>query len=116
VSIGTPTGVAMAILVLVAAVEPAEAQQQAPTVARITLAEARTALDAAEAEARRRTPDVCTSQPSEPRVRLRGTGEDQKFRSWRERRVTHWFDTERMLDAVEAVCFGERPPARTLVA
>jgi glc operon protein GlcG len=42
----------MAILVLAAAVEPVKAQQQAPAVARITLEEARTALDAAEAEAR----------------------------------------------------------------
>jgi glc operon protein GlcG len=53
VRIGTPIGFAMAMLVLAAAVEPLEAQQQAPTVARITLEEARTALDAAEAEARR---------------------------------------------------------------
>jgi glc operon protein GlcG len=53
VSIGTPTGVALAMLVVAAAVcEPVEAQQQAPAVARITLDEARTALDAAEAEAR----------------------------------------------------------------
>jgi glc operon protein GlcG len=42
----------MALLVLCAGVQPADAQQQAPAVARITLAEARTALDAAEAEAR----------------------------------------------------------------
>jgi glc operon protein GlcG len=52
VSIGTPTGIGMAILVLAAAVAPVEAQQQASPVARITLGEARTALDAAEAEAR----------------------------------------------------------------
>jgi glc operon protein GlcG len=52
VRIGTPAGVGMAMLVLAAAVQPVAAQQQAPAVARITLAEARTALDAAEAEAR----------------------------------------------------------------
>lgn len=49
----TSTAVAAAILVLAAAVPPAAAQQQAPPVPRITLAEARTALDAAEVEARR---------------------------------------------------------------
>jgi glc operon protein GlcG len=43
----------MAVLVLAAAVaEPVAAQQPAPAVARITLEEARSALDAAEAEAR----------------------------------------------------------------
>jgi glc operon protein GlcG len=43
----------MTLLVLAAAyAEPAEAQRQAPTVTRITLDEARTAMDAAEAEAR----------------------------------------------------------------
>jgi glc operon protein GlcG len=52
VRIGIPTGIGMAILVLAAAVEPVGAQQQAPAVARITLEEARTAVDAAEAEAR----------------------------------------------------------------
>ena len=51
--IGTPAAIATAILALTAVVQPVEAQQPAPTVARITLQEARTALDAAEAEARR---------------------------------------------------------------
>lgn len=49
---GIPAGIAMATLVLAATIQPVAAQQQAPPVARITLAEARTALDAAEAEAR----------------------------------------------------------------
>jgi glc operon protein GlcG len=52
VRIGTPKRIAMATLVLAAAVQPVVAQQPAPTVARITLEEARTAMDAAEAEAR----------------------------------------------------------------
>lgn len=49
----TPAGIATAILALTAAVHPVKAQQQAPPVARITLEEARTAIDSAEAEARR---------------------------------------------------------------
>ena len=52
--IGTLTTIATALLVLTAAVHPVKAQQQqAPPVARITLEEARTAIDSAEAEARR---------------------------------------------------------------
>jgi glc operon protein GlcG len=53
VKIGAPAGIALATLVLAGAVAGVEAQQQAPTVARITLQEAKTAMDAAEAEARR---------------------------------------------------------------
>lgn len=49
----TPAAIAAAMLVMTATVQPAAAQQPAPTVARITLQEARTALDSAEAEARR---------------------------------------------------------------
>jgi glc operon protein GlcG len=52
VRIGTLAGTALAMLVVAAAAQHVEAQQQAPPVARITLEEARTALDAAEAEAR----------------------------------------------------------------
>jgi glc operon protein GlcG len=52
VRIATRAGIALAALVLTAAAAPMAAQQQAPAVARITLADARTALDAAEAEAR----------------------------------------------------------------
>lgn len=51
--ISFPAGITTAMLLLAAAVQPVDAQQQAPTVARITLEEARTAVDAAEAEARR---------------------------------------------------------------
>jgi glc operon protein GlcG len=51
-TIGTPTGIAMAVLALVAVIQPVQAQQQATAAPRITLEEARTALDAAEAEAR----------------------------------------------------------------
>jgi glc operon protein GlcG len=51
--IGAPARIALAMLGLATAVENVEARQQAPAAARITLAEARTALDAAEAEARR---------------------------------------------------------------
>lgn len=52
--IGRPGVIAMAVLALAAAVSPLVAQQQqAAPVARITLAEAKTAIDAAEAEARR---------------------------------------------------------------
>jgi glc operon protein GlcG len=51
--IGTPTGIAVAMLAVAAAAVPVQAQQQqAPPVPRITLEEARTAVDAAEAEAR----------------------------------------------------------------
>jgi glc operon protein GlcG len=52
--LGTPTRIVMAALVLAALAQPVHAQRpQAPAVPRITLEEARTALDAAEAEARR---------------------------------------------------------------
>jgi glc operon protein GlcG len=48
------TGMTMAILAFGAGVQPVEAQQQqTPPAPRITLEEARTAMDAAEAEARR---------------------------------------------------------------
>jgi glc operon protein GlcG len=50
-TIGAPARIALAIVVLAAAIHPVHAQQ-APAVARIALEEARTALDAAEAEAR----------------------------------------------------------------
>jgi glc operon protein GlcG len=51
--IGTATRIAIAVLALTAVGHPAAAQQpQAAAVPRITLEEARTALDAAEAEAR----------------------------------------------------------------
>jgi uncharacterized protein GlcG (DUF336 family) len=51
---GTPAGIAAALLVLTAAVHPVKAQQQqAPPAPRITLEEAKTAMDSAEAEARR---------------------------------------------------------------
>jgi glc operon protein GlcG len=51
--LGTPTRIAMAALALAAVAHPVQAQQQqVPAVPRITLEEARTALDAAEAEAR----------------------------------------------------------------
>ena len=53
VRVATPAGIATAMLVLTAAVRPVDAQQPAPPVARITLQEARTAIDSAEAEARR---------------------------------------------------------------
>jgi glc operon protein GlcG len=49
---GVPTAFAVALLAVAAAVQPLQAQQQAAPVARITLEEAKTALDAAEAEAR----------------------------------------------------------------
>jgi glc operon protein GlcG len=52
VTIGIRNGIAIALLALSAAVQPVRAQQQAAPVARITLEEARTALDAAQAEAR----------------------------------------------------------------
>lgn len=51
--IAASTGIAMSVLTLAVAVQPVRAQQQAAAVPRITLEEARTALDAAEAEARR---------------------------------------------------------------
>ena len=52
--LGTPAGIATALLVLTAAVQPVKAQQQqAPPAPRITLEEAKTAMDSAEAEARR---------------------------------------------------------------
>jgi glc operon protein GlcG len=50
-TIGAPARIALAIVALAAAIHPVHAQQ-APAVARIALEEARTALDAAEAEAR----------------------------------------------------------------
>ena len=50
--LSTSTTIAAIVLALTAAAQPAQAQQQAPAVPRITLEEARTALDAAEAEAR----------------------------------------------------------------
>lgn len=50
---GVTIGIAMTVLALAPAVEPVHAQQQSGAVARITLAEAKTAVDAAEAEARR---------------------------------------------------------------
>jgi glc operon protein GlcG len=53
VRIGMLTGISMSVLALAAAAQPAQAQQQATAAPRITLEEARTALDAAEAEARR---------------------------------------------------------------
>ena len=48
----TTTRMAMALLAMAAAAHPVQAQQQAPAVPRITLEEAKTAMDAAEAEAR----------------------------------------------------------------
>ena len=52
-SIITRTGITLAVLAMAAATQPLQAQQQqAPPAARITLAEAKTAMDAAEAEAR----------------------------------------------------------------
>jgi glc operon protein GlcG len=48
-----PPIAAIAILAVAAAIQPLHAQQQAPAVARITLEEAKIAVDAAEAEARR---------------------------------------------------------------
>jgi glc operon protein GlcG len=53
VRIAIPAGMVVGILLLAAAGQPVEAQQQAAPVARITLEEARSAVDAAEAEARR---------------------------------------------------------------
>jgi glc operon protein GlcG len=51
--IGTLTRIGLAVVALTAAAQPVHAQQQpVPAATRITLAEARTALDAAEAEAR----------------------------------------------------------------
>jgi glc operon protein GlcG len=50
--IATLPGIAMAVLALAVAVHPVQAQQQPAAVPRITLEEARTAMDAAEAEAR----------------------------------------------------------------
>jgi glc operon protein GlcG len=49
---GIPIGIATAVLALAAVVAPVHAQQQATAVPRVTLEEARAALDAAEAEAR----------------------------------------------------------------
>lgn len=51
--IATPAAIATAMLILTAAVQPVAAQQPAPPAARITLQEARIAMDSAEAEARR---------------------------------------------------------------
>lgn len=52
--IGIPSWIALALLALPALAQPVQAQQPPqPAVPRITLEEARTALDAAEAEARR---------------------------------------------------------------
>jgi glc operon protein GlcG len=54
VRLAAPTGIALALLALAAAVQPVRAQQPQPApVPRITLEEARIAVDAAEAEARR---------------------------------------------------------------
>jgi glc operon protein GlcG len=53
VRIAKRTGIALAMIIAAAAIQPAQAQQQAPAVARISLEEARIAVDAAEAEARR---------------------------------------------------------------
>ena len=52
---GTPTAIATALLLLTAAAHAVQAQQpqQAPPAPRITLAEAKTAIDSAEAEAHR---------------------------------------------------------------
>ena len=52
-SIATSARIALGVLALAVVVRPAEARQQAPAVAAVTLQEARTAVDAAEAEARR---------------------------------------------------------------
>ncbi|MEX2526284.1 MAG: heme-binding protein [Gemmatimonadota bacterium] len=49
----TLSGITLALLTSAAVFGPVEAQQQAPPAARITLQEARTAMAAAEAEARR---------------------------------------------------------------
>jgi glc operon protein GlcG len=50
--IGAAIRIVTAVVILTAAAQPAHAQQQPPAVPRITLEEARRALDAAEAEAR----------------------------------------------------------------
>lgn len=50
--IATLSGIGMAVMALTAAVHPVQAQQQPTAVPRITLEEARSAMDAAEAEAR----------------------------------------------------------------